>query len=398
MSTVFNHYETTDSLFSKSIDANKLYMPSDELQRIYNTKIKSKKIKARSKQPNVSTSRLQDSDEHDFDNNAFDFIQCRMKNVCVSDPTTLDNRATDQRTNDLNELEVRVQRIYQRIESWAISMLTFSSQLDFRLLDVFMMADCQERNDTYIITNDNAAISERLFTQILPRVKSKSPLLRLICYAYDPYTRPNSFSRLYSLMTACESYYATDMLQSEITSTIAPYIRLMTDALVLDSHGPLSPEHQMTLDLIHDLQEMLKAQYNWEPIDETFSGPFNVVRFSNELFLASELFLPKEVHLSIWKHIQDPMVITYFDPHTWPLPEVVLHGASEQSIMRRIIQKAFTTPECGTETDAIIWSGSEEEEVRSEEESEASDYIFDSATEVSGCADITDSDWSIVNE
>ena len=118
------------------------------------------------------------------------------------------------------------------------------------------------------------------------------------------------------------------------------------------------------------------------------------MRFSQELSLASELFLPHDVHLSIWRQTEALEGVHYFDQRTWPLPEAVLQGASEQCIMRKIVQESFTRSTRTIEKNT--WSDRKEDEAS--DESEASSHIFDSATEVSGCADITDSDWSIVNE
>ncbi|KAI9290058.1 hypothetical protein BC943DRAFT_313202 [Umbelopsis sp. AD052] len=280
----------------------------------------------------------------------------------------------DDRPSDVIALEKRLTDMYQRIEKWAMDMICMSPELDSTLHGLNAKVDCNTAKQMPAQTL--TACSERLFTKILPRLQSKSTLLRLVCYAYDPQTRPVSFTRLYNLMISCEFYRATDLLQSEITSAIAPTVRLMLEGLMHDSPSTYFTDHQMTLGLVHDLKKMLQAQYNWDPTEETFSGPFDLMRFSRELSLASSLFLPLDVHISLWRRAQALEGVDYFDPYAWPVPEPTLQGASEQSIMREIIQKAFTASVVGSSD-------------------EASGHIFDSATEVSGGAE---SDWSIVSD
>ncbi|KAI8584747.1 hypothetical protein K450DRAFT_284999 [Umbelopsis ramanniana AG] len=379
MASTFTEYVSTDG--SPWLLVGGREKPADKMPDLHQDKRTPRKSMVRSRRKKASSSKIQEGKIHTSGNSGMDLMESQISTVMGA--INLD----DDQPSDATRLENILRNIYQRIEKWAMDMIRISRELDFGLLGLNAMADCNRVMAKQMPAQNLTAYSERLLTEVLPSVKWKSVLLRLVCYAYDPNNRPISFTRLYNLMVACEFYRATDLLQSEITSAMAPTIRLMLDGLVLDSPNLYSSDYQMTLELTRDLKEMLQAQYNWDPIEETFSGPFDLTRFCEELSLASQLFLPLDIHLSLWRYSQYHLDVNYFDPYYWPLIEYTLEGESEQSIMRKIIQESFTGSSCTLE-----------EEGRSSGESEASSHIFDSATEVSGGADITDSDWSIVND
>jgi hypothetical protein len=363
-------------------------MPTGNMPDLFHTRGgEPRKSTLRSRRKKASTSKTRERENHSSDKSVVELTQLYML-TGLEDASEVN----DGRSSEVMGLEDKLQGLYQRIEKWAMNMISISRELDFRLLALNAWVDCEQLVAKPMPAQELTACSKRLFTEIIPSVKSKGTLLRLVCYAYDPYMRPSSFTRLYNLMIMCEYYRDTDLLQSEITSAITPTIRSMVDGLALESPSPYLPDHDMTVDLILDLKDMLQEQYNWDPVEKTFSGPFNLVRFSQELSLASELFLPHDVHLSIWRQTEALEGVHYFDQRTWPLPEAVLQGASEQCILRKIVQDSFTTRTSKKTT------RSDRKDDEASDESEASSHIFDSATEVSGCADITDSDWSIVNE
>lgn len=362
--------------------------PTDNMPDLFHTRGgEPRKSTLRLRRKKASASKTKEGDNHSSDESIMELTQLYML-TGLEDASKLN----DGRSSEVVGLEEKLQGIYQRIENWAMKMISMSRELDFRLLALNAWVDCDQLVANPMPIQELTACSKRLFTEIIPSVKSKGTLLRLVCYAYDPYMRPNSFTRLYNLMITCEYYRYAHLLQSEITSAITPTIRSMVDGLALESPSPYLPDHELTVDLILDLKQMLQEQYNWDPVEKAFSGPFDLLQFSQELSLASELFLPHDVHLSIWRQTEALDGVNYFDQRTWPLPEAILHGASEQCIMRKIVQESFATRTSKKTT----WADRKEDDAG--DESEASSHIFDSATEVSGCADITDSDWSIVNE
>ncbi|CAO3689945.1 unnamed protein product [Umbelopsis ramanniana] len=389
-SSYIAHVPAGGSLWSLGGEGE-MTMPTGNMPDLFHTRGgEPRKSTLRSRRKKASTSKTKEGENHHTSDKSVEELTQLYKLTGLQDASEVN----DGRPNDVMGLEEKLQGIYQRIEKWAMNMISMSRELDFRLLALNAWVDCDQLVATPMPAKELTACSKRLFTEIIPSVKSKGALLRLVCYAYDPYMRPCSFTRLYNLMITCEYYRDTDLLQSEITSAIAPTIRSMVDGLALESPSPYLPDHEMTVDLILDLKDMLQEQYNWDPVEKAFSGPFDLVRFSQELALASELFLPHDVHLSIWRQTEALDGVNYFDQRTWPLPEAVLQGASEQCIMRKIVQESFTTSTRTIEKNT--WNERKEDEAS--DESEASSHIFDSATEVSGCADITDSDWSIVNE
>ncbi|GAB5585367.1 hypothetical protein Unana1_00267 [Umbelopsis nana] len=313
--------------------------------------------------------------------------------------------AASNRVNKLSEFADKVRRMHEEIDAWA--MMTLSKGIEEAPRKVTAMEQdymdwCEEQKTLAAedsIETSSLRPKERIFPCVWTDGTKSAPLQRLVSYANDPCNKPILYSQLCELMTTVDSFYAVAALQSDVTWVIAPMLRALMERILVEGAKSSPTECKQAITMIDDLHDLLQAEYHWSPDEYQFTGPFDHVKFAEELMRLSRTSLLLTKRRSIWKHVKlnkTEVASSSIELHHTHKP---LGGPEEQSIMRQIIEEAFATPHPVDNLDSI-WSDDEEQD-QFDTESESDDtaderHLFDSATEVSA-ADVTDSDWSMAD-
>lgn len=318
--------------------------------------------------------------------------------------------ADNQRLKDLRDVGAKVQHMHEKVDAWAMTMLSKGLDESFRdptPLESEYLDWCEEQKTQVTAEKGKTTtLGIRRTNRTMPgkwlSTSIDTTLRRLVLYANDAWNKPILFTQFYDFMSTCDSCCATEALYSDITSTIAPKLQDLMNRILIEGSKSSTKECEFAIHLINDFNELLQNEYHWNPDAHSFNGPFDLTKFSNELMAASRIYLNSKIHKMIWKNWEGNSA----EAATKDKGNVLPHGHRPQetvyeamNVMRQMIEEAFSKPEQSDVLDSIWSDDEEQDEFDTDSESENTEndrYPFDTASEVSG-ADVTDSDWSVIN-